>query len=145
MKGIPTKIQIAEKGYVKDAIRKGIKLGILTVNGVPRDFKVSKGNRHDVNFLDYLRDSIGKEGRGAVLLLDSGFIDIARLAELLKAGVGFVCRARSNMRGDEFVEVKRFGDFEVEVWMKHVSGVDFRLFIYRDRRGLRVQDFVLSV
>ena len=135
VKGIPTKIQIAEKGYVKDAIRKGIKLGILTVNGVPRDFKVSKGNRHDVNFLDYLRDSIGKEGRGAVLLLDSGFIDITRLAELLKAGVGFVCRARSNMRGDEFVEVKRFGDFEVEVWMKHVSGVDFRLFIYRDRRG----------
>jgi len=39
------------------------------------------------------------------------------------------------MREDEFVEVKRFGDFEAEVWMKHVGGVAFRLFIYRDRRG----------
>ncbi len=134
-KGIPTKIRIAALGYIKNAVRRGVKLGLLTSNGVPIDFRVSKGDSHDVNFLDYLEETIKENGRGGVLILDSGFIDKEKLRRLMVAGIDFVCRARSNMRGDVLLDVREVRRLRIEVWAKYVGEVSIHLFVYNDGRS----------
>ena len=136
-KGIPTKIRLAARGYIKNAVRMGIKIGLLTVNGVPMDFRASKGSDHDVNFLDYLGEAIEKAGRGGVLVLDSGFIDVKRLGDLVAVGIDFVCRARSNMKGSVFLGVQVRGELRIETWLKQLDGGGFiYLFVYNDGRSV---------
>jgi len=135
-KGIPTKISLATLGYIKNAVRLGIKLGLLTANGVPIDFRVSRGDNHDVNFLDYMGDTIRRAGYGGILVLDSGFIDKRRLGELVVAGVDFVCRAKSNMKGDVFLGVQVHGKLRIEVWEKYLDDVSVYLFVYSDGKSV---------
>ena len=89
--------------------------GLLTSNGVPIDFRVSKGDSHDVNFLGYLEGTIKENGGGGILVLDSGFINQERLRRLVVAGVDFVCRARINMKGDILLDARKADRLRIDV------------------------------
>ena len=58
---------------------------------IPAFFHISKGNVHDVNFLDLIDYEIG-----AYYVMDRGYLDYERLYKIHKAGAFFVTRSKHN-------------------------------------------------
>ncbi len=58
---------------------------------IPVFFNISKGNVHDVNFLDLIEYEAG-----AYYVMDRGYLDYERLYKIHKAGAFFVTRAKHN-------------------------------------------------
>lgn len=58
---------------------------------IPVFFTISKGNVHDVNFLDMIEYEIG-----AYYVMDRGYLDYGRLYKIHKARAFFVTRAKHN-------------------------------------------------
>ncbi|MDP3244872.1 MAG: IS4 family transposase [bacterium] len=59
---------------------------------IPTFFHISKGNEHDVHFLDRIIYEVG-----AYYVMDRGYLDYARLHTLHLAGAFFVTRAKDNL------------------------------------------------
>lgn len=59
---------------------------------IPAFFHISKGNEHDVNFLDIIDYEIG-----AYYVMDRGYLDYARLHTVHQAKAFFVTRAKHNL------------------------------------------------
>lgn len=65
---------------------------LLALKGsIPAFFHISKGNVHDVNFLDLIEYE-----PGAYYVMDRGYLDYARLHAIHQAGAFFVTRAKHN-------------------------------------------------
>jgi len=60
---------------------------------IPVFINISTGKVHDVNLLDALNLP-----KGSILVIDRGYIDFKRLHALHLQGIGFVTRAKKNMR-----------------------------------------------
>ena len=60
---------------------------------IPVFFNISKGNVHDVNFLDLIEYE-----SGAYYVMDRGYLDFERLHKIHKAGAYFVTRAKHNTK-----------------------------------------------
>ena len=58
---------------------------------IPVFFNISKGNVHDVNFLDLIEYEAG-----AYYVMDRGYLDYERLYKINRAGAFFVTRAKHN-------------------------------------------------
>ncbi len=58
---------------------------------IPAFFHISKGNVHDVNFLDLIEYEVG-----AYYVMDRGYLDYGRLYTIHQAGAFFVTRAKDN-------------------------------------------------
>jgi IS4 transposase len=58
---------------------------------IPVFFNISKGNVHDVNFLDLIEYEAG-----AYYVMDRGYLDYTRLYKIHQAGAYFVTRAKRN-------------------------------------------------
>jgi hypothetical protein len=58
---------------------------------IPAFFHISKGNVHDVHFLDLIEYEVG-----AYYVMDRGYLDYARLYKIHQAGAFFVTRAKRN-------------------------------------------------
>jgi len=65
---------------------------MLALKGrIPAFFHISKGNVHDVNFLDLIEYETG-----AYYVMDRGYLDYARLYAIRQAGAFFVTRGKHN-------------------------------------------------
>jgi IS4 transposase len=65
---------------------------MLDIKGsIPAFFHISKGNVHDVNFLDLIEYEAG-----AYYVMDRGYLDYERLYKINQAGAFFVTRAKHN-------------------------------------------------
>ncbi len=134
-----TKAKIASKGFLKGKVTKGVKIHMLTINGVPMTVLFSAGDEHDITrFEDLLKRNKNVEH----LVADRAYIDFETIAELAKSGKSFTSRMKSNVKMTP-LGVFKDGAYTVAVSYRDVRGIRVKRYEVYDEKGEKVFD-VLS-